>query len=77
VRWCGPLRELAGAGLEALDLPGDRSTTELLALLAAARPGTAALLMRARLAVGDAFVVGPIRLADGDELAVIPPVSGG
>jgi MoaD family protein len=73
-------REAAGHGTDEYDVA---TTPTVAALLDSAReaygPTFAAVLERARVWVnGDEPAAGPAtRLADGDEVAVLPPVSGG
>lgn len=58
--------------------PGGRPLVELLAELRAAYPGLRPLLRTCRFAVNGVYVdLAAARLADGDELAVHPPFSGG
>jgi len=71
----GRLRDVAGAA--ELDV----AAAPLEAVLAALAPELAVALMdeRVRIALNGALLVdrGGIMLADGDELAFLPPVSGG
>ncbi len=73
------LRERIGKSDESLELPAGASAGDAVAVLTARYPAIAALQGRFRVAVGRAFVADPNRhlLAEGDELAVIPPVAGG
>lgn len=69
-------RELV-APTTAVELPSNATAIDLRAALAAQHPSLAALLARSAIAVNheyadDARLIGP-----ADELAVIPPVSGG
>jgi molybdopterin synthase catalytic subunit len=72
VRLFAALRERAGAGERALELPEGTTAGDAWAALGlgAEPPGLA-------LAVNRAYADRGTRLADGDELAFIPPVSGG
>ncbi len=74
----GRLEDAAGMGATALDLPAPATLPEVLARLPAA---LAAALAdpRLRLAVNGALLAADAKplLADGDELAFLPPVSGG
>ena len=53
------------------------ASDELHAELTARFPKISAALPTVRFAVNQEFVVGDLTLKDGDEVAVIPPVSGG
>jgi molybdopterin converting factor subunit 1 len=61
----------------ALALPSPISASRLRELLAADKPGAAAALAGARIAVNRSFVPDTTVLKSGDEIAFIPPVSGG
>ena len=70
-------RELAGAELVAVELPPGSTVAALHAALAALFPPMATLLERSVIAVNhDTANAGQV-IDDGDEVAVIPPVSGG
>jgi len=71
------LRERRGVSHETLDLPDGGDVAMALATIAKQHPHIAPLLPRAQVAVNQTIVAGPTALADGDELALIPPVSGG
>jgi sulfur-carrier protein len=80
VRFFASLREAAGTDAVRLTLPDGAGLDELLdALRRRLAPGaTQALLAEnVRLAVNQTLTVAPLRLADGDELAFLPPVTGG
>ncbi|MFO0729025.1 MAG: molybdenum cofactor biosynthesis protein MoaE [Myxococcota bacterium] len=78
VRLFAALKERAGASTLEVDLPQPSPTTvELSAALAAACPAIAPLLPACRIAVNQEFVTGPVTLAGAEEIALIPPVSGG
>jgi molybdopterin converting factor subunit 1 len=70
-------RELAGAELIAVELPPGSTVAALHAALAALFPAMGTLLERSVIAVNhDTADAGRV-IDDGDEVAVIPPVSGG
>jgi len=87
VEYFGAAREAAGVGRETVECDPPCSATELVTRLARERGGRLAhlLLVNDRLApsvliaVGDrqATAAESINLRDGDEVVVIPPVSGG
>lgn len=62
---------------EVIELPAGADVAAALDHLAAAEPLLGAMLPACRAAVNREFVDATARLADGDELALIPPVAGG
>lgn len=76
VSFWGVTRRLAGADALALELP-DAATVEQAATLLAQRGELGAELERCAFAVGNALVPRTHALSEGDQLAVLPPVSGG
>jgi sulfur-carrier protein len=70
-------RDLAGTAAVTVELPAGATIADLRAALAAAMPALAPLLARSAVAVNHDFAEDDRVLADADELAVIPPVSGG
>jgi molybdopterin converting factor subunit 1 len=71
------LRERRGVSSETLDLPAGGDVAMALAIIAKGHPTLAPLLPRAQVAVNQVVVAATASLAEGDELALIPPVSGG
>jgi molybdopterin synthase catalytic subunit len=66
------------AGTAELDLPlAAGSADEVLAAAVRAAPGLAAIAGSLRVAVNHAFVDGKARVEPSDEVALLPPVSGG
>jgi molybdopterin synthase catalytic subunit len=70
-------RERLGRAGEDLDLPAGATAGDAVTALAARHAPIAQLRGRFRIAVNQDFVDEPHALADGDELALIPPVAGG
>jgi molybdopterin converting factor subunit 1 len=70
-------RDLAGADAVAVELPAGATVAELRRELAARFPALTGLLAVSALAVNHDFAEDERLLAPADELAVIPPVSGG
>jgi molybdopterin synthase sulfur carrier subunit len=80
VRFFAAAREAVGAATDEVEVPEGARARDLLDVLAARRgerlraalaaPGT-------RIAVNQELVDGDIRLAAGDEVAYLPPVTGG
>lgn len=78
--YLGRLREAAGRGGETLTLPGNvSSAADLIAHLAARDPGLGAALSSAsvRVAVNQKIGAADAVLCDTDEIAFLPPMSGG
>jgi molybdopterin converting factor subunit 1 len=71
------LRDVTGAAAVPVALPPGGTVADLRRALAAARPELAGLLARSAVAVNHDFADDARALAPGDEVAVIPPVSGG
>ncbi len=77
VRLFAALAETAGWRTRPLDLPDDARVWQARDLLLAAFPLLDPLCSRAAFAVNAEYADPEQTLRDGDELAVIPPVSGG
>jgi molybdopterin converting factor subunit 1 len=72
------LREQAGTGTEELDLaPPPASVADVYAALRERHPGLESDLALIRPARNQSFTEWTDEVADGDEVAFIPPVSGG
>lgn len=76
VRFFGPARDSAGAESRDAIIDDGLSAGALLATLREQYPAIAAL-RGVRLAVNRKYAADSLPLRDGDEIAVIPPVSGG
>jgi molybdopterin converting factor subunit 1 len=72
----GIAREICGAKSFELELPEQSDTAALQSMLQAKFPRLAGLAS-CQLAVNAEYAQAPTLLADGDEVAIIPPVSGG
>lgn len=70
-------RERLGLDEEALDLPAGAHVRDAIAALAAKHEAIATLRTKFRVAVNQDFAADDLALAEGDELALIPPVAGG
>lgn len=77
VLYFAQLRERRGASIESLELPDGGDVAMALAMIAKAHPQVAPHLPRIQVAVNQVIVAATAPLAEGDELALIPPVSGG
>lgn len=71
------LREEAGASEASLELPDGSTTADIVAATQAQYPQLERLLPRCALAQNGNYVVEPSPLKDGDDVALIPPLSGG
>lgn len=77
VLYFAQLRERRGAPLDTLELPPGGDVAMALAIVAKTHPAVAPHLPRIQVAVNQVIVAATAPLSDGDELALIPPVSGG
>lgn len=71
------LRDAAGSEAVTLELPTGATVADLRRHLAGTFPEATGLLERSAVAVNHDFADADRPLAAGDEVAVIPPVSGG
>jgi molybdopterin converting factor subunit 1 len=77
VRLFARARDLAGAEALTVELPAGATVADLRRRLLEERPALGPLLPRCAVAVGGDFAEETRALADGEEAAVLPPVSGG
>lgn len=77
VRAFAHLKSVLGSETLAVSLPENVSVTDLLAHLYEAYPALSRWRASVRVAVNWDYVSGNVSLHDGDEVALIPPVSGG
>jgi sulfur-carrier protein len=77
LRFFSVLREAFGAGIVEVELEPGTTGSELIELLAANSEEFDALKSVVKLAVNDEYVDPEAVLADGDDIAIITPVSGG
>jgi MoaE-MoaD fusion protein len=71
------LRERVGRERESLELPSGSDVRAARAAVAERHPAIEGLLPQVRTAVNRAFANDATALADGDEVALLPPVAGG
>jgi len=71
------LRERVGRERESLELPDGADVRTARAAIAARHPGIESLLPRVQTAVNRVMAKDETALADGDEIALLPPVAGG
>ena len=77
VRYFAILRERTGREAESFDLPAGATVKDARAAVAARHPDIAPLLSRIAIAVNHTVVTDDRPLSAGDEVALLPPVSGG
>ena len=77
VRFFAAARDLAGCEHVELEIESGTTIADLRGRLIAQHPALALLLKHSLLAVGQQYATDQTVLADGDEVAMIPPVSGG
>ncbi|HTY38937.1 MAG TPA: MoaD/ThiS family protein [Bacteroidota bacterium] len=77
VRLFSVARDIAGCDMKKLRVPEGSSADVILRELAKTYPRLDAWVSSIRLAVNEEYVSNEHTLCDGDDVAVIPPVSGG
>jgi molybdopterin converting factor subunit 1 len=77
VRFFAIIRDKAGRASAEIDVPDGATVATAVATLQKTFPAIAPYVGRCAFAVNQSYVPADTVLHDGDELAVIPPVSGG
>jgi molybdopterin converting factor subunit 1 len=77
VRLFARARDLGGTETLSVELPPGSTVGELRRRLAVVAPSLASLLPRCAVAVNNEFAEAALKLSAADEIAVLPPVSGG
>jgi molybdopterin synthase catalytic subunit len=77
VLFFGMLKDLTGKASDALDLPGGATVRDVLAHYEAQVPRLKASLSSLAVAVNQQYANPEAKLSSGDEVALLPPVSGG
>lgn len=77
LRLFGPAREAAGTGSATVEVAEGATAGDVVAAVRERFPGLAGLLPGVRVAVNHAYVDAGTPVADGDEVAILPPVGGG
>lgn len=78
VLYFAAVRDLAGADEESIDVPADvRTIADLSRYLATRHPSLQGRLSSVRLARNEVFATNDEVIAEGDVIALIPPVAGG
>ena len=73
----GVLKDLAGQGGESLDLPEDSTLGDVLSYYEARIPRLKELASSIAMSVNQEYAGPEAKLSQGDEIALLPPVSGG
>ncbi len=71
------LREIAGIDHDFYDLPDGSTVEALMAAVAARHPGIGERRKHLAVVSGSAYVNSGYRLSEGEDISLIPPVSGG
>jgi molybdopterin converting factor subunit 1 len=71
------LRDKAGIAQTTLELPAESCVSDAIKMLSTVYPSMIDFLPRVACAVNEHYMPRTTQLNDGDELALIPPVSGG
>jgi len=71
------LRELLGFGERSLDVGSSATLEDIWTSLTASSPEAVRMRASTRFARNGVIVDGATRVADGDEIALLPPVGGG
>ncbi len=77
VRFFAMVREKVGQDELQLELPPHSTTTQFWKILLSRFPQLAPYQHQSRLAINRTYVQGERTLTEGDEITIIPPVSGG
>lgn len=77
VRLFAAARDIAGAALVPIELPETATVADVRQALLSAVPQLGSVVPHARFAVNAQYVADTTRLTAEDEIALIPPVSGG
>lgn len=77
VLFFGHYRDITGGDALPVNLPKESTVADLADLLACREPRLSDLLSRTRAAVGADFASADSTLSAGDEVAFLPPMSGG
>ena len=77
IRLFGRLHDLAGASVLEREIPAPATASGVWQILAAETPGIAPYAQSVSVAVNADFARMATKLEEGDEVAFLPPVSGG
>ena len=77
VRSFARIRELIGSDSQTLEIPQDATIEMVWSAIAERRPAVSSLRGAVRFALNGSIVEPNVNLKDGDEVALLPPSSGG
>jgi len=77
VRSFARIRELIGSDSQALDVPQGATVETVWSAIAERTPTLSSLSSSVRFALNGSIVEPSVKLKDGDEVALLPPSSGG
>jgi MoaE-MoaD fusion protein len=77
VLFFGILKDLAGRGSDSLSLPDDATLNDVLSHFSKQIPGLEALVPSIAMSINQEYAGPESKLKPGDEVALLPPVSGG
>ncbi len=77
VLFFGSLRDAMGRAVDSVDLPDGANLHDLLAIVSRDKSSISALLPSLAVSVNEEYARRDTKLKDGDEVALLPPVSGG
>ncbi len=77
VHYFARIREITGKNEEMMDIAGEPSGEDVLLMLHKKYPALNGIMKKSRISINCEFGDVTRRLREGDEVALIPPVSGG
>ena len=77
IRFFASVKDVAKRSETTIELPGASVADDVLSYLTTQYPDMQRFRSYIRIAVNEAYVDSSFELHDGDEVAIIPPVSGG
>lgn len=77
IRFFASVKDIAKKSETTVELPGASVADDVLSYLTTQYPDMQRFRSYIRIAVNEAYVDSSFELHDGDEVAIIPPVSGG
>lgn len=77
IKMFAKIRDMVGADEVPLEVPDGCTVAELLAKLEEHHPNVSGMLAKSMVAIDNEFAAGDQVLTETDEVAILPPVSGG
>jgi sulfur-carrier protein len=77
IRFFASVKDVAKISETNIELPITAVADDVLSYVVSKYPALKALRSYIRIAVNESYVASDFKLRDGDEIAIIPPVSGG